>query len=190
MYDFSSLNVQVRIIPTLSTTSPIPLNRLSPRRSNVRTGSTSTSTDELRSSESGSTTPIYNSRLLMNTTTRSHLLRMYNLQKTTPAFADALALLKVWANQRGYGESDGRAHRESPVTSEFELKWSVRGFDGMGAWWVAVLDYLVNGGQISGAKREKRRPLGHSLSSYQLFRAALDFLCEWRAKSRRWTINW
>ena len=100
---------------------------------------------------------------------------MYNLQKTVPAFGDALALLKVWANQRGYGESAEPAGDDATRST----RWTVRGFEGMGPWWVVVLDYLVNGGQVLGGKNEKRRPLGHSLSSYQLFRAALDFFCEY-----------
>ncbi|KAI0788916.1 Nrap protein [Irpex lacteus] len=138
-HDFSGLNVQIRILPTLSPTSPIPLPRLAPTRSNLRTP-----------------TPIYNSTLLKHTTARSHLLRTYTLQKTVDAFGDALTLLKVWANQRG-------------------TRWTVRGFEGMGPWWVVILDYLVNGGEVLGGGKERRRPLGRRLSSYQLFRAALDF---------------
>ena len=49
-------------------------------------------------------------------------------------------------------------------------------------WWAAVLDLLVNGeeppiGKLSKAA-SKRKPLGKGLSSYQLFRAALDFFCQ------------
>lgn len=96
---------------------------------------------------------------------RAHLLRVYTLQKSVPAFSDALTLLKVWANQRGYGEGN---------------KLCVRGFEGRGMWWAAVLDLLVNGEEVPPgklAKAGKRKPLGKGLSSYQLFRAALDFFC-------------
>lgn len=100
---------------------------------------------------------------------------MYTLQKNVPAFGDALALLKVWANQRGYGESSVESQEAEGESVHRGSKWTIQGFEGMGAWWVAVLDYLINGGEVVGKKKEKRRPLGHSLSSYQLFRAALDF---------------
>ena len=50
-------------------------------------------------------------------------------------------------------------------------------------WWAAVLDLLVNGEERPARKQNKaaskRKPLGKGLSSYQLFRAALDFFCEW-----------
>lgn len=98
---------------------------------------------------------------------RAHLLRVHALQKSIPAFSDALTLLKVWANQRGYGEGE---------------KLCVRGFEGKGIWWAAVLDLLVNGEERAAGKlskaASKRKPLGKGLSSYQLFRAALDFFGE------------
>ena len=155
--DFSKLHAQVRIIPTLASDSPIPLQRLSPRRSNIRASTSEGSSDELP-------TPLYNTALLLSTTPRAHLLRIYNLNQDVPAFADALTLLKVWANQRGFGEGE---------------KLSIRGFEGKGIFWAAVLDYLLNGGETSGLTLGKsstrRKPLGKGLSSYQLFRAALDF---------------
>lgn len=114
--------------------------------------------------------------VLLHTAARARLLRMYNLQKNVPDFGDALALLRVWANQRGYGESSNSD--SDGGDSATALKWSVRGFLGLGSWWVAVLDYLIYGGEILGGRKEKRKPLGHSLSSYQLFRVALDFLCK------------
>lgn len=45
-------------------------------------------------------------------------------------------------------------------------------------WWAAVLDLLINGEEPAVSKVKKfsrRKPLGKGLSSYQLFRAALDF---------------
>ncbi|EKM53177.1 uncharacterized protein PHACADRAFT_259350 [Phanerochaete carnosa HHB-10118-sp] len=79
-------------------------------------------------------------------------------------------MLRVWANQRGYGAGG-------------ERKLCMRGFEGRGYWWAAVLDLLVNGeealptAKLSGAA-SKRKPLGKGLSSYQLFRAALDFFAK------------
>ncbi|KAJ3523279.1 hypothetical protein NM688_g8755 [Phlebia brevispora] len=156
--DFSKVHAQVRIIPTLPADSPIPLQRLAPQRSNIRTSSSSEESSEALA------TPLYNTALLLATTPRAHLLRVYRLKQDVPAFDDALTLLKVWANQRGYGEG---------------AKLSIRGFEGKGMFWASVLDLLVNGEEASGLSygksSSKRKPLGKGLSSYQLFRAALDF---------------
>lgn len=163
--DFSKLPVEIRLIPSLSPSSPLQLSRLSPQRGNIRTTSASTS------SSKDAPTPTYNSALLLSTVPKAHLLRVHQLQKNVPAFSDALTMLRVWANQRGYGGGgDGRL--------------CVRGFDGRGYWWAAVLDLLVNGEEpLPSAKlskaASKRRPLGRGLSSYQLFRAAFDFFGEY-----------
>jgi U3 small nucleolar RNA-associated protein 22 len=67
----------------------------------------------------------------------------------------------VWANQRGYGDGES----------------CVRGFEGKGSFWAGLLRLLVFGEEPVGTKIGKlRRPLGKGLSSYQLFKAALDFL--------------
>ena len=59
----------------------------------------------------------------------------------------------------------------------------MRGFESAGMIWATILDLLVSGEEpISGAFGGNgktvtgRKPLGKGLSSYQLFRAALDFL--------------
>ncbi|KDN39740.1 hypothetical protein RSAG8_08658, partial [Rhizoctonia solani AG-8 WAC10335] len=53
----------------------------------------------------------------------------------------------------------------------------VRGFGALGAWWSAVIVYLVLGGKpVKGVKKQAR--IGRGLSSYQLFRAVLDFLAK------------
>ena len=99
------------------------------------------------------------------TTPKAHLLSVHALKQSVPAFTDALALLRVWANQRGYGLGS---------------RMCVRGFEGKGMWWASVLDLVVHGEEpppVSlGKAGTKRKPLGKGLSSYQLFKAALDFL--------------
>lgn len=112
--------------------------------------------------------PIYNSRIIQHLTPKPHLVATHALKEGVPAFGDALALLRVWAHQRGYGVGD---------------RLCVRGFEGRGTWWAGLLECLVLGeegaesGGVGGfSKKEKRRPLGKGLSSYQLFKAALDFL--------------
>lgn len=156
--DFSKLHVQVRLIPTLPSDSPIPIQRLSPQRCNIRTSSSSEDASETLS------TPLYNTALLLSTTPRAHLLRVYHLKQEMPAFDNALTLLRVWANQRGYGEG---------------TKLSVRGFEGKGIFWASILDLLVNGEEASdstlGHSTSKRKSIGRGISSYQLFRASLDF---------------
>ncbi|KAK7059108.1 U3 snoRNP protein [Paramarasmius palmivorus] len=155
--DFTKLNARVVIIPVLSSECPIPLHRLSPSHLNFRNTSQEENERQLSS-------PLYNTALLTAFTPRSHLLSTYNIQQSVPAFNDAVCLLRVWANQHGYGEG---------------TRMCVRGFDGRGSWWSSLLAFLVIGEEPSSAGKtgsSKRKLLGRGLSSYQLFRAALDFL--------------
>ena len=109
-------------------------------------------------------TPLYNTALLFTLTPKSNLLATYTLRNESPAFADALTLLRVWANQRGYGTG---------------TTMCVRGFEGRGFLWGALLGLLITGEEYAGMSMpSKRKPLGRGLSSYQLFRGALDFLCK------------
>ena len=85
---------------------------------------------------------------------------MHALKQTVAGFGDALSLLRVWANQRGYGSGTRNC---------------VRGFEGKGPWWGAILQLLLMGEEQIG-NTLKRKPLGRGLSSYQLFKAALAFL--------------
>ncbi|KAG7099051.1 hypothetical protein E1B28_000926 [Marasmius oreades] len=156
VYDFSKLNACVCIIPVLSPNSPIPLHRLSPSRLNFR--GAAVDSDE---SNKQAASPLYNTAILTSLTPKYHLLSTHALQQNVPALSDAVALLRVWANQRGYGEGS---------------KLTVRGFDGKGPWWTFLLALLVRGEEPSAPSNVKRKPLGRGLSSYQLFRAALDFL--------------
>jgi len=87
----------------------------------------------------------------------------YGLKNALPAFHDAYTLLRVWANQRGYGDGE----------------LCVKGFEGKGLFWAGLLHYLISGEELVGTKSggaKLRRPLGKGLSSYQLFKAVLDFL--------------
>ncbi|KAK7471072.1 U3 snoRNP protein [Stygiomarasmius scandens] len=168
--DFSKLNAKVHIIPVLSQDCPIPLSRLSPSHSNIRVSSDPEPSDD--SSKSRLPSPLYNTAILTAFTPKSHLLSTHNLQQSCPAFNDALALLRIWANQRGFGEGS-------------ESHPSIRGFDGKGPWWAALLGYLICGDEPTSSNSGKgwgkgkgRKPLGRGLSSYQLFRAALDFLAK------------
>ncbi|KLO15197.1 Nrap protein [Schizopora paradoxa] len=159
-YDFSKLDARIRLIPTLGPSHPISINHLSPTNCNLRIKPQNQS-DESKS------TPIYNNILLSCTTPRARLLQTYSLMQQVPALQDALALLRTWANQRGF--CDGS-----------ETASSVFGLVGRGYFWTALFAMLVLGqesSQVNGKKSGAHgRTVGKGLSSYQLFRAALDFL--------------
>ena len=156
--NFSKLNAVVRIIPTLSTSSPIPRMRLSPTRSNFRVHLS----DSADLSHENVPTPLYNAVLMLTFSPRPYVFSVNTLKDDVPAYRDAFSLLRVWANQRGYGEGQ---------------RTCIRGFEGAGPWWNAVLELLIRGEGPSGRTKTRRRPLGNGLSSYQLLKAALDFLC-------------
>ncbi|KAF9022542.1 Nrap protein [Hymenopellis radicata] len=143
----STSKPEIFIIPILSPTSPLALKRLSPSNCNVH------------SSDARPPTPLYNTAILTALTPPAHLLAVHKWQQEAPAFTDALSLLRVWANQRGFSEGSGM---------------QVHGFEGKGPWWASLLGVLIEGAEVTG--KSKRKPLGRGLSSYQLFKAALDFL--------------
>ena len=160
--DFTKLNARICILPVLSSTSPIPMHRLSPSHANIHANVI----DDTTSSDvhpSNNPTPLYNNAILRNFTPKSQLLTVHTLQKDCAAFADAFTLLRIWANQRGYSEG---------------ARMCVRGFEGSGPWWCSVLALLLTGeeSQPGATKASKRRTVGKGLSSYQLFKAALEFL--------------
>lgn len=153
--DFTKLNARVCIIPTISTSSPISLHRLSPSHANIR----------VNSGEEGvhHPSPLYNNALLTSYSPKLHLLAMYNHIQSIPAYADALTLLRIWANQRGFGEGS---------------KLSVKGFENAGNLWPALLELVISGEEPSSSGAVNRKPLGKGLSSYQLFKAALSCLAK------------
>ena len=158
--DFSKAYAEVRIIPVLASSHPIPLHRLSPSHSNFRIQPAS----DVVFSLSNPSTPIYNTAVLLSTFAKLSLLSTNLLMQSSPAFRDAYTLLRVWANQRGYGEG----------------ALCIHGFEGKGSWWTSVLGVLVDGEEhvpvLGKHKAGRRKPVGKGLSSYQLFRASLDFL--------------
>ncbi|KAF8623754.1 hypothetical protein AX15_006197 [Amanita polypyramis BW_CC] len=176
-FDFTKLNAQIHIIPFISMTCPIPLQRLSPSHSNIRIKTPSPSQEDTSPLNNDlPPTPIYNTHFLQCLTPKQHLLSTYALKQESPAFTDALTLLRVWANQRGYGEGS---------------RLCIRGFKGKGSWWSALLQLLVRGEEPSslGAKGAARRALGRGLSSYQLFRAALDVLAKFKPEKDAIFVN-
>lgn len=156
-YDFSKSHTEVHVIPVLSSSSPLSSSRLFPSHSNVRVPSSS--------SPPNFPTPIYNNAILLSTCAKEALMSTHELKNALPAFHDAYTLLRVWANQRGYGDGE----------------LCVRGFERKGSFWAGLLRYLSLGDELVGTKSgsaKLRKPLGKGLSSYQLFKAALDFLAK------------
>ncbi|KAF8965448.1 Nrap protein [Flammula alnicola] len=163
--DFTKLNAEVCILPVLSSDCPIPLQRLSPSHSNIRLNTAADTANEDNKPPIHLPTPFYNNALLRTLTPKSQILALHTLQNDCPAFSDALTLLRIWANQRGYSEG---------------TRMCIHGFEGAGPWWWSVLALLLNGEERrSGAtKANKRKSVGKGLSSYQLFKAALEFLAK------------
>ncbi|TDL20253.1 Nrap protein [Rickenella mellea] len=178
--DFSKLNAFVRLIPVIPPSSPLALHRLSPSHASIRASSASSTSEPIEPPP----TPLYNSALLKCTTPRLHLLHTHALIQEVPSFTNALTLLRVWANQRGYNGDyiASENAKTSSVARAFLAGWA-----GRGPWWAALLGVLVNGEEPisdSGRKSAKRKLVARGLSSYQLFRAALDFLSrhEWSSQ--------
>jgi U3 small nucleolar RNA-associated protein 22 len=164
--DYSRSNAEIRLIPVLPSDSPIPAHRLSPAHTNFRVRQVSEGGPQLA-------TPLYNTALLLASAPRRRLLAVHAATRAVPAFSDALALLRVWANQRGYGGGPHSAH-------------CLVGFEQRGALWPALLELVVFGEkpiERTGRNKHKRKPLGKGLSSYQLFKAALDFIGATHASS-------
>lgn len=159
--DFTKLNAKICILPVLSSTSPIPIHRLSPSHANIHANAINDTNPDVQSINNP--TPLYNNAILRNFTPKYHLLTVHTLQKDCAAFADALALLRIWANQRGYSEG---------------TRMCIRGFEGSGPWWWSVLALLLTGEESrpGATKANKRKTVGKGVSSYQLFKAALEFL--------------
>ncbi|KIM24893.1 hypothetical protein M408DRAFT_316966 [Serendipita vermifera MAFF 305830] len=166
-YDWTKMHACIRIIPVQPADSPIPGSRIAPTSSNLRIAASATG------SEAQMTIPTPHSNTLLALsqmqTQTTHLIAIHNFSTSIPQFAPAARLLRVWANQRGFGK--GKVD-------------CVRGFENMGAWWGWLIGYLVEGGErlpINAAskglsKKKTLARLGRGLSSYQLFRGALDFL--------------
>ncbi|CAE6493644.1 unnamed protein product [Rhizoctonia solani] len=160
----SKVPLSIRIILVLPSNHPLSERHLGPGRACIRTSGSS--------DLDPTPTPLYNNSALLGATPASHLLLIHNAKCQIPAFGDTLALLRVWANQRGYGT--GAGHRSEDTAQPARC---VRGFGFLGAWWGAVIVYLVLGGKsVKGVKKQPR--IGRGLSSYQLFRAVLDFLAK------------
>lgn len=150
--DFSSAKARIRILATLAQDSPISLKHVDSTHSNLRVSSSLNDIPTCR----------YNDALLQSISAVPHLLSTYETKKNVDSFSDALVLLRIWANQRGYCRGkDG---------------WSILGFEDRGPFWPGLLELMVNGDAQAKGSKSRVKPVGRGLSSYQLFKATIGFL--------------
>ncbi|GJJ13055.1 hypothetical protein Clacol_007304 [Clathrus columnatus] len=176
--DLSRLNVAIRIMPVAADDIPIPRTRLAPSQANIRV------TDENLEDKvvDNFSTPIYNSTLgrVSSLSSRSILLESHYVVENVPSAREGLALIRVWANQRGYGSGSYTSPTSASESDIHRSQYCVRGFENLGSWWMCLLNVLVFGEEPSvHSSRKKSRPsMGMGLSSYQLFRGTLGFLAK------------
>jgi len=151
-FDFSSAKARIRILATLAQDSPISLKHVDSTHCNIR----------VPSSPNDVPTHRYNDALLQSTSAVPHLLSTYETKKSVDSFSDALALLRIWANQRGYCRGKGG--------------WGILGFEDRGPFWSGLLELMVKGDASTRGSKSRVKPVGRGLSSYQLFKAAIGFL--------------
>jgi U3 small nucleolar RNA-associated protein 22 len=150
--DLSGAKARIRILATLAHASPISLKHVDQIHSNLRVPSSSNNLPTRR----------YNDALLQSVSPVPHLLSAYEAKKDVGSFSDALVLLRIWANQRGYCRGkDG---------------WSVLGFEDRGPFWSGLLELIVKGDTSVKGSRSRVKFAGRGLSSYQLFKASIGFL--------------
>ncbi|KAF9652507.1 Nrap protein [Thelephora ganbajun] len=150
--DFSGAKARIRILATLAQDSPISLKHVDSNHCNIR----------VPSSPNDAPTHRYNDALLQSTTAVPHLLSTHETKKTVDSFSDALALLRIWANQRGYCRGKGG--------------WSILGFEDRGPFWLGLLELMIKGDASMRGSKSRVKPVGRGLSSYQLFKATIGFL--------------
>ncbi|KAJ5469454.1 hypothetical protein N7539_009072 [Penicillium diatomitis] len=123
-----------------------PLKQTLPMKNNVRQGTSADST------ESGEPTPYYNASLRSEATVSLYHKYLYSAAQKCEAFRDACILGRTWLQQRG-----------------FRTSFQKGGFGGFE--WCALISLLFEGGGPSG-----QPILLRSYSSYQIFKATLQFL--------------
>ncbi|TFY65726.1 hypothetical protein EVG20_g5372 [Dentipellis fragilis] len=155
--DFTKLHAQVRIIPVLPSSSPIPLSRLAPHRSNFRVHNADSSEDP---AHENLPTPLYNTN------------------NTSVCYAETASSSSACPEARDPGLR--RCSGTIAYLGEPARLWRGK---------AAVLEMLAMGEEpadkVNTKLSSKRRPLGKGLSSYQLFKAALDFLARYDFANER-----
>lgn len=142
----SEADFQIRIIPAAQSTS-FPCSKLTPERNCVRPK------DKPENDVAAlSATPFYNSSIRSNCNHEAYLKLLHSSAKQSNGFKDACILGRIWLRQRGFGSSlalGGFGHFE----------------------WSAITALLLKGGGPKG-----HNVLSSGYSSYQMFKAVLQFL--------------
>ena len=123
-----------------------PVKQTLPMKNNVRQGPSADS------KESGEPTPYYNASLRSEATVSLYHKYLYSAAQKSESFRDACILGRTWLQQRGFSTS-------------FQ-KGGFGGFE-----WCALISLLFEGGGPTG-----QPILLRSYSSYQIFKATLQFL--------------
>ncbi|MCJ1250264.1 hypothetical protein MMC30_007490 [Trapelia coarctata] len=145
--DFSSSNCHIRILLALNPAA-FPITKTLPWKNCIRYKSTDSNASQLPSTP----TPVYNATLRAESSTTAYLSLLHASTKRSEGFLNACRLTTVWLRQRGF---------------DTDL---LRG--GFGAFEVAcTFTLLLRGGGPKG-----RALLSPGYSSYQLFKAFLQFL--------------
>lgn len=146
--DFSSSKARINIIPALPENTFAP-NKLLPNSNAVRPKG---GEDEDTAGKTLPPTPFYNSTVQSDANITAYLKLLYATATKADAFKDACILGRIWLKQRGFG-----SQLRKGGFGNFE--------------WAALVALLLQPNQTTGAQ-----PLSPGYSSYQLFKAALQFL--------------
>ena len=146
--DFSSSKARINIIPALPENTFAP-NKLLPNSNAVRPKG---SDEDDTASKTLPPTPFYNSTLQSDANVTAYLKLLYATATKADAFKDACILGRIWLKQRGFG-----SQLRKGGFGNFE--------------WAALVALLLQPNQTTGAQ-----PLSPGYSSYQMFKATLQFL--------------
>ena len=126
--------------------SLFPITRTLPSKNNIRQGSSADKPEHEQS------TPFYNATLRSEATVALYHKYIYSTSRKCESFRDACILGRTWLRQRGFGSS-----------------FQSGGFGGFE--WTVLMSLLFEGGGPNG-----KPVLLQSYSSYQLFKATMQFL--------------
>lgn len=120
---------------------------------------------------------------------RQHVESLYAISSECPSFVQAVILLKTWARQRGLFDSNAQQKQDKTKTSTKNNKKSNKrqktGKQGKksgaaGTTNILTLGYVLNGFTLTMilAHLMSVRKVNKQMSSYQMFKVALQFLAE------------
>ncbi|CAO2656122.1 Nn.00g049250.m01.CDS01 [Neocucurbitaria sp. VM-36] len=145
--DFSSSKCQIHILLSLPEHT-FPQNKLLPNSNCVRPKGG----DDEGSNKTVVATPFYNNTLQSDANVTAYLKLLHTTASKCDAFKDACVLGRIWLKQRGFG-----SRLRTGGFGNFE--------------WAAIMAILLQPNAATGAQS-----LSSGYSSYQLFKATLQFL--------------